>query len=223
LIQTRKISINCGTEIIIINNKTNTCYNYTTSSDYSNGNKTYIFQTDPNPSSITGQLYFYDNSGYTSDINMKSPSDFYNDINRLIDSKWVDDYTMSLMLYVVFYDLNMNSYVISRIVYENLGLYYVSTTDFQFLPLNQKTDYYLYVSMFFSIVLLFNYIICLKSIKKIPGSKNQKILMKILCCCCNFGSYVYNHYKLPSILQSISKNILLFSYFKYFVYISMSF
>jgi hypothetical protein len=190
-----------------------------------NGNTTYEYQDDPFNELIIGQKKSYDNSGYGVDIPLSIPKDFFKVINKLIENKWVDEKTKSVMLTMNFYNPTHDLFLTMRILYENVMPNIVFTgDDYGITDLTPFFNYYLIFSIVSSVVTILLMILSLKS-QDHKTKKNNRIKIrppppifkKIKKLFKKIWFYFKNNYRKPDFFESISnkKNLFIFSFYKF--------
>jgi hypothetical protein len=128
-------------------------------------------------------------------------------MNYLIKNKWVDIWTRSIIINLPFYSINYDEFVIMRFLLESFDGSIKITFDFSILDLTPVSNPYMYVAVSLSIILLIFYILALRTDEKLINYRVKKStkISKILCCCCNFGKYIYYHFRSPNMFEILSK------------------
>ena len=94
-------------------------------SNFTRGNFTYNYYTSVlKQNSIKGTFMNYDQSGFYHKISVDNPQEFYRDMDKLINERWVDEDTLSLLVNYNTYSINNDLFLFFRIVWENQGFYF---------------------------------------------------------------------------------------------------
>jgi hypothetical protein len=209
LIQQRQESITCDVERFPDIEFKGKCWNwnYKTIKEYVNGETTYTRIEDENPIPIRGAWDIYDNSGFIAELRISSPNQFYEDINPLISSKWIDEYTISVIANINFYNINNGQFFNMRILYENMYNFYSTSLHFNLLNINPKPDPYIYTTILFSLFLLCFTFFALKEKPKIIIIKNKKKVnaaMQMLGVFMKIFNYILDNFRKPDFFELVS-------------------
>ena len=141
-------------------------------STWKNGNSTYLYQTSSTSKRLPGTYYDYDESGYFFNLQVGSVGAFYQEMDQLITSNWVDQYTVSVMIVVNFYNISIDLFLILRILYENINFNFaLSNTDYAIIDLTPILDVRLIMSIITAML-------CLLLMVKMLKLKNVKVRKK---------------------------------------------
>jgi len=99
-------------------------------------------------------------------------------MTTLIKGNWVNNMTKSLMVTINFYNVNFDLYLIFRVLYENMGDYFMGYIDYGLVDITSRTDVYIIVAIVFSLLCLFCMTFSLLKDKK--PEENVKLLNKEL-------------------------------------------
>ncbi len=135
------ISLNCG-------------YYEENKSNFTTGNTTYNYTLAAKQNGIKGTFMEYDQSGFYKVISIENPEEFYHDIDKLINERWVDEDTISLLVNYNNYSINNDLFLIFRIVWENQGFYFKRYPGFGFIDITPIGEFYSIISLVISFILL---------------------------------------------------------------------
>jgi len=117
---------------------------------------------------FVGVFENYDNSGYSIDI--ETSYEYFNEtMDYLQKVSWVDSLTNSLMLNMMFYNVNLDVFVIVRVFFENLGAYFKPNVDYGLIDVEFNDDASTYICIVFSVL---NIAFIFLSLKKSSREKN---------------------------------------------------
>ena len=117
---------------------------------------------------FVGVFENYDNSGYSIDI--ETSYEYFNEtMDYLQKVSWVDSLTNSLMLNMMFYNVNLDVFVIVRVFFENLGAYFKPNVDYGLIDVEFNDDASTYICIVFSVL---NIAFIFLSLKKTSREKN---------------------------------------------------
>lgn len=179
------------------------------------GNVTYTYVSNKEGKQIKGTFDTYDNSGFYVDLPIANPPNFYKMIDSLENVGWIDDQTFSVLLVINFYNINIDLFIILRILYEDSGNSLNSTPDFGLIDITPVSDPFLIISIIFSIFCLISMVIALKK-KNVKNNNEDRIFvkkgfwMKVGSVFTDSWEYMNKNYRAPNFFESISKII----YFK---------
>ena len=124
-------------------------------SDYLKNGKTYKYKIDSNDNKhIYGRFGVYDNSGFIADISLLSGQEFKRDMDFLINSNWVDEDTLSVIIFFNMYSINNDLFVYFRILWENqTNNYYRSFPSIGLLDITPITEYFSIICIVLSVFL----------------------------------------------------------------------
>lgn len=166
LIQNRAISAPCSNSRFGEYNFNNKLCNPTFPFDksiYLNGNTNYTYNIDPYGQVIKGKQINFDNSGYYTDVGVVSPQIFYSSMNSLINSNWVDEKTLNVIIVATYYNASIDLFLTVRFLYESFdNIFGLSFLDFQIIDLTPIQDAYISISIIFSIICIICMIIDLR-------------------------------------------------------------
>lgn len=137
--------------------------------------KTNNYINTPCKTTVIGEFDEYDNSGIIIDFDISDKS--------LLDYQniWINsDSFKSIMIIINVYNINMNTIIIYRGLYENLGNTISNIKKINMLSLDKKVDGFLITSIILSLILLIMMLFLLrKEIKQVKKEYNVKCLEKL--------------------------------------------
>lgn len=156
IIQKRRFNKKCENERIgnlTIKDK-NCGYYEENRSNFTRGNTTYDYNSAAKKNYIKGTFMSFDESGFYKIISFDNPEKFYLDIDKLINEKWVDEDTLSLLVNYNIYSINHDMFLFFRILWENQGFYFKRYPDFGLIDINPTGDIYSTISIVISFIVI---------------------------------------------------------------------
>jgi hypothetical protein len=99
---------------------------------------------------IRGYYREYDNSGIA--VNLKLDySDFYTQINSLINNDWVNENTYYVISIINFYSKNLNKLIIFKNTYELINNNFIYNNEIKISDLESTTDIWFVLAIIFSV------------------------------------------------------------------------
>lgn len=128
-------------------------------------------------------------------------------MNNLINSDWIDDSTSTILIISNFYNKNMDLITIFRVLYEDVGAFFQPFTDYGTIDITPTHDVNFNIATIFSIILLTNNILFLRSYDRVEKYRPQNLkgAKKYLLCCCSLSKYVYYHFRIPNFNEILCK------------------
>lgn len=173
-------------------------------------NLTYLYTMDQYTDYIYSNTTTYDNSGYIYDISIANPKTFYDFQTDLIKSKWVNEYTSSVIYMFNLYNVNHDLCVTVRLLYENnYGIIKFSKFDMGILDITPYNNVYLSLAIFVSLIQIFFMFAKLKKEKQIQRHSRVEMQDDYITQTFNrikkFVYYFKQNFRLPDIYEIISK------------------
>lgn len=171
----------------------------------------YPYNVDTSSKLIQGIYNQYDNSGFYADLSTASPSDFYTQIDDLIANKWVDANTLSVSVVTNYYNINIDLFMIVRILYENSGTRMNPTVDFGLIDMTPVLDTALIASIILSFICIGLMMATLKKpairrpVDYLDRRRTKSACQKLCGFCGKTYQFISDNYRKPDFFETISK------------------
>jgi len=186
-------------------------------SNFTKGRFSYNYTIGDSRMKIKGTFMEYDQSGYEKIISLSTPQEFYRDMDTLIENKWVDEDTLSLMVNYNIYSLNNDLFFFFRVLWENQGFYYKRFPAFGLINITGTDDIYAKISVFISFIIIGYKIYELKessnesltkkkkeSVKKVASKNNYEVSFKERCYNFGFIRIFRENFRSPNFIELLS-------------------
>jgi hypothetical protein len=218
-VRTEETSQNCTNYKTLA---TNNCLKQIKTSTYIKDEYEWDYQPNTDGKKVIGTLMDYDNSGFVIDLNLFNEKSFYETLDDLINSNWVDSNTVAIITLINFYNINHDLLLNVRSVHERIEENFFPIVDYNLVDMDPNFDSYLIAAIILSIFTLISMLNEWKKHNPDPVKKADieasgfKALMR----------FYKRNFRSPNLFEIISKyylNIALLNFLFFYVVVIMRF
>jgi hypothetical protein len=130
------------------------CLRRVKTTKYTKGDYEWDYVPNTEGKKMIGTLMDYDNSGFFVDLTLVNHKLFYEALDELKETNWVDSNTIAIITLVNFYNINHDLLVNVRAVHEKIENHFFPLVDYNLIDMDANTDGYLISAIVLSILTL---------------------------------------------------------------------